>query len=233
MIGKIVFLGDSLTAAIEPGKLLTDRWTYRVGVAAGYAPADILNKGVSGNKSSDMLARLQSDVLAYNPDVLVLMLTVNDKFNNVPIATHEANYRSIIGQAQALDIKVVVMSPPMATSNVESWRPWVEIGEKIAGEMGCHYIDVWREYSYAAWYWPDNVWYNYLYTDYIHQTVAGETQIFMVCTKATHNGAFVKTIEVPVNTGCPDRVTELQLACEDLVLHGVTANRLNRVRDAI
>lgn len=131
-MGKIVFLGDSLTASLEPGKLLTDRWAYRVGIASGYSAADIINKGVSGNKSAGMLARLPADVFACNPDVLVLMLTVNGKFNNVPIATHEANsnYRSIIRQAQALGIKVVVISPPMATSNVESRRPWLKSARK-------------------------------------------------------------------------------------------------------
>lgn len=236
-MGKIVFLGDSLTASLEAGKLLTDRWVYRVGIAAGYAAVDIINKGVSGNKSADMLARFQTDVVAYSPDVLVLMLTVNDKFNNVPIATHEANYRAIISQAQALGVKVVVLSPPMATSNVESWRPWVEVGEKIAGEMGCHYIDVWREYAYAAWYWPNNAWYNYLYVDYIHQTAAGETQIFTVCTRATHAGAFVKSAPSQPPAGecpeCPPVSAELQSASEDLLLNGATVARLERLQAAL
>lgn len=228
---KIIGLGDSLTGAIEVG--LTDRWLYKLGIAAGYAPADIINAGISGNRSDQMLARLQTDVLAHNPDVLVLMLTVNDKTNNFTLATHEANYRAIIGQAQAAGIKVVVMSPPLYTQNLADWRVWVEKGEQIAGDTGCHYVDIWREFVYASYYRAAD-WYSYYYVDYVHQTANGNSLIFSVTQRATHAGAFVKSAassdQPPVTAPATPEIT---LALADLAQNGATKERLQRAISAM
>lgn len=231
-MGKIVFLGDSLTASANVS--LAERWVYQVGIAAGYAPADIINAGVSGNRSDQMLARIQADVFDLCPDVLVLMLTVNDRTNSIPIATHEANYRSMISQAQALGIKVVVMSPPLYTSNLDQWKPWVEKGEQIAGEMGCHYIDCWREYTYAYFYMITPAW-STLYTDYVHQTAEGNALLFSITRRATHANAFKKAAPVePPICECPELpATELQLASEDLIVNGATVASLDRLKAAL
>lgn len=221
---KIVFLGDSLTASAEV--TLADRWAYKVGLANGYTAANIINAGVSGNTSAQMLARLQTDVLAQNPDVCVLMLTVNDRTNSVPIATHEANYRSMITQLKTAGIKVVVMSPPLYTSQLDQWKPWVEKGEEIAGDTGCHYIDCWREFVYASYYLPN--WFNVLYTDYVHQKVAGNSLIVSICARKTHTGAFLPDSAPPTGV-CP----ELTLALADLALYGATGARLDRVKAAL
>lgn len=225
---KIVFLGDSLTASAEVA--LADRWAYKVGIANGYLPAEIINAGVSGNTSAQILARLQADVLAHNPDVCVLMLTVNDRTNNVPIATHEANYRNIIAQLKAANIKAVVMSPPLYTSNLDLWKPWVEKGEEIAGDTGCHYIDCWREFVYASYYLPN--WVSVLYTDYVHQKAAGNALIASVCARKTHTGAFLKDVSLPPPAGCPE-LSALDLALADLQQNGATAARLNAVLNLI
>lgn len=187
MPGKIVFFGDSLTASANVA--LSDRWAYKLGIANGYAVADIINSGISGNRSDQMIARFAADVLANSPAVLVLMLTVNDRVNGISLASHEANYRSMISQAQTAGIKVVVMSPPLYTRNLDLWKPWVEKGEEIAGDTGCHYIDCWREYVYASYYLPN--WVGVLYTDYVHQTAAGNSLIVSIASRATHAGAFV------------------------------------------
>lgn len=220
-MGKIVFLGDSLTASANVS--LTDRWTYKVGIAAGYAPADVINAGISGNRSDQMLARIQADALSLSPDVLVLMLTVNDRVNAVTLADHESNYRSMISQAQAAGVKVVMMSPPLYTQNLDLWKPWVEKGEQLAGETRCHYIDCWREYTYASYYRSD--WYQYLYVDYVHQTAAGNALIFSIAQRATHNGAFVKAV---LESECP-ALDELTLAMADLQKSGATKESLQRV----
>lgn len=227
---KIVFLGDSLTASAEV--TIDSRWTYLVGLANGYLPSEIINAGVSGNTSTQMLARLQADVLFHNPDVCVLMLTVNDRTNNFTIAKHESNYRNIIEQLKGAGIKVVVMSPPLYTRNLDLWRPWVEKGEEIAGDTGCHYIDCWREFVYASYYLPN--WYPVLYKDYVHQTAAGNALIASVCARKTHTGAFIRGVaqppeQPPVQCGC----SELTLALADLQANGATAARLSRVSSAL
>lgn len=232
-MGKIVFLGDSLTQSVEVS--LTNRWAYKVGLSAGYAPADIINSGISGNRSDQMIARLQADVIAHNPNVCVLMPTVNDRTNSVPIATAEQTIRNIIGQLQGEGIKVTVVSPPLYTSALDQWKPWVEMWEDVAGDMGCHWIDCWREYVYASYYWPNNQWYNYLYVDYVHQSVAGNNFIYSICTRSTHSGAFVKNTDLPAGEcpECPEHPNELTLALADLQANGATLTRLQRVISAI
>ena len=222
---KIVFLGDSLTASANVN--LADRWAYKVGIANGYAAADIINAGVPGNTSTQMLARLQADVLSLAPAVCVLMMTVNDKTNNFTLALHESNVRNIISQLQAANIKVVIVSPPLYRSGVDSWRVWVEKDQAIAGELGLTYIDVWREYTFAYLYQTIAV-FNGLYSDgIIHQTVTGNALISSVLARNTYTGAFLLT--PPVIGGC----SELNLALADLQKNGATAVRLDRVKAAL
>ena len=229
-MGKIVFFGDSLTQAVEVQP--TDRWAHKVGISAGYASADIINAGISGNRSDQMIARLQTDVIAHNPDVCVLMPTVNDRTNGVPIATAEQTIRNIIGQLQSAGIKVTVVSPPLYTNALDQWRPWVEMWEDVAGDMGCHWVDCWREFVYASYYLPN--WSSVLYTDYVHQRAAGNALIHSVCMRSTHSRAFVKREDVPLgeHQECPDAPSELMLALVDMQENGATIERLQRVIDA-
>src|SRR3546814_8985137 len=81
-MSKIVFLGDSITRGATLA--VADTFAYQVGVANGYAPADIINAGVSGDESADALARVGTDAIALAPDVCVVCLLVNDAKNGVP-----------------------------------------------------------------------------------------------------------------------------------------------------
>src|SRR3546814_9891434 len=93
-MSKIVFLGDSITRGATLA--VADTFAYQVGVANGYAPADIINAGVSGDESADALARVGTDAIALAPDVCVVCLLVNDAKNGVPVSTYEANMPQII-----------------------------------------------------------------------------------------------------------------------------------------
>lgn len=87
---KIVFFGDSITdcgrdrndeASLGNGyvKILADK------LRPIYPDMDIqlINKGVSGNEVSDLLARVDSDVLAYKPDACVMMIGINNAIHQV------------------------------------------------------------------------------------------------------------------------------------------------------
>lgn len=63
-MSKIVFIGDSLTKGIGYGGVTaTDTFAYKIGIANGYAPADILNKGVSSDTAFGVLNRIQADAV--------------------------------------------------------------------------------------------------------------------------------------------------------------------------
>lgn len=192
-MGKIVFMGDSLTAALEV-PYDSDRWYYRVGIHNNYAPADIINKGVSGNNSNQMVARFAADVMSYcsEIDVLVFMFTVNDKTNGLTLSQSKSNYLNMINQAKDAGIKVVLLSPNLYTSGVSSWAPWVELWDEIAGITGCYFIDVWKEFVWAVWTRSD--WFSFYYADYAHTNKNGNALIYLTTRKLMHDnaGAFLK-----------------------------------------
>lgn len=222
---KIAFLGDSVTQCANV--TAAQSWPQIVGLFNGYAIADIINAGIAGNTTADMLARVQNDVIALAPDVCVMMMTVNDKTHGLTLAQHETNLRSLISQLRAANIKVVIASHPLYRSGVDTWKAWVEKDQSIAGELNIPYVDVFREYCFANLYTTLNQYYTSS-AELIHQSVAGNAKIAEVMNRNIYAGVFIK--DPPPPSGSCD---ELTLALADLQLNGATIARLDRVKAAL
>jgi lysophospholipase L1-like esterase len=69
----IVCLGDSITYGFPYGPATS--WAARL---SENIEARVINKGINGNTTSDMLARFERDVLKYKPTHLILMGGIND-----------------------------------------------------------------------------------------------------------------------------------------------------------
>lgn len=83
--GAVVFVGNSLTDA--------GRWN-------DIAPElPILNRGISGDISFGVLARLD-EILRHHPKKIFLMIGVNDLKRNVPTEYIIANYHKIVSRIQ-------------------------------------------------------------------------------------------------------------------------------------
>jgi lysophospholipase L1-like esterase len=109
---SIAFLGDSITA---------NGWGQTTGyvrlIVSGLQSAGVtvtpIPAGVSGNTSADMLGRLDRDVLSKKPDWMTLSCGVNDVWHGVrgvPLDQYQTNITSIVDQAQAAGIKVLIMT---------------------------------------------------------------------------------------------------------------------------
>ena len=89
----IVFQGDSITDATYPRQYPTELGNGYVTMTAGRITFDYPGKyqcftrGVSGNRSVDMYARIKKDVLNLKPDILTILIGVNDVW-------HEFNFRN-------------------------------------------------------------------------------------------------------------------------------------------
>jgi lysophospholipase L1-like esterase len=111
---RVVFFGDSIT--------------YLGGFAGGYVSligqqlaarnpiATVIDAGVSGNTVPDLQARLDRDVLAQKPTLVVIYIGVNDvRSNAVPGGETPAQYvaglREIIGKVQATGADVLLCTP--------------------------------------------------------------------------------------------------------------------------
>jgi lysophospholipase L1-like esterase len=116
---KVAFLGDSITqfGFQNPGGYvnLVGNGMTQVG-----RPITVIPAGVSGNTSRDMLARFKRDVLDKKPDWMTLSCGVNDVWHGVTgvdLPTYKTNITSIVDQATAAGIKVVILTSTMISED--------------------------------------------------------------------------------------------------------------------
>jgi lysophospholipase L1-like esterase len=117
---RIVFLGDSITEA----------WKELV---PGFFNSDKLDRGISGQTTEQMLVRFRADVLDLHPAVLHLMAGTNDIAGNrgpTSIAQIEANLQSMVEQARAAHIHVILATIPPAAAF--GWSTVVQVPQTIA-----------------------------------------------------------------------------------------------------
>src|SRR4051812_48163309 len=114
---RIVFFGDSITqAGVNPGGYITrmQEMLSKNGTASQY---ELIGAGIGGNKVYDLYLRMDSDVLAKNPDEVVIWVGVNDVWHKASFGTgtdpdkFEKFYTGIIKKLQAKNIKVILCTP--------------------------------------------------------------------------------------------------------------------------
>jgi lysophospholipase L1-like esterase len=96
---RVVFFGDSIT----------DLWN----LAESFPGKPYVNRGISGQTTSQMLVRFRQDVISLRPKVVVILGGTNDIAGNTgPIADSdiEANFASLVELARAHNIYVVLSS---------------------------------------------------------------------------------------------------------------------------
>jgi lysophospholipase L1-like esterase len=101
----IVALGDSLTYGIGA----SSRKTTYVGLLEEELNIAIDNKGVGGDTTHDALVRLDRDVLAVHPDIVIVLLGSNDYLKGVPQEETFRNLQTIISRIQAKGAVVLLV----------------------------------------------------------------------------------------------------------------------------
>ena len=74
----------------------------------------VVNKGIGGNNTNDLLKRFEKDVLTQAPDLVIIMAGANDMVNSKKMLTYDRyreNYETIIQKLTESNVKVVMMSP--------------------------------------------------------------------------------------------------------------------------
>lgn len=114
---KVVLFGDSITqAGVKPDGYITmmQEMLQKDGKSANY---ELVGAGVSGNKIYDLYLRAEADVLAQNPDVVIIWVGVNDVWHKSLLGTgtdadkFEKFYRSLVKRFQDKGIKVIACTP--------------------------------------------------------------------------------------------------------------------------
>jgi lysophospholipase L1-like esterase len=134
--GRLLFHGDSITAAgRQPGD---DDASLGLGYVRLIADAlrtthpglRIANRAVSGFRVRDLRARWAEDVLADAPDVLSVMVGVNDTWRRydsgdpTTVADYTADYRHLLETAAAAGTRLVLIEPFLvpAVDGQWAWR---------------------------------------------------------------------------------------------------------------
>jgi lysophospholipase L1-like esterase len=110
-----VFFGDSITEqADEPDGFLT---IIRTAFADNNNESIIINAGVGGDKVTDLLKRLDDDILSKKPTIVVIYIGINDVWHytlgigGTPKNEYRTNLKEIIGRIQAAQAKVILCTP--------------------------------------------------------------------------------------------------------------------------
>lgn len=102
-VSRVVCFGNSLTRGY--GATQGMDYPARLEEMTGI---EIINSGVSGNTTAAGLARLEDDVLTFEPDVVLITLGGNDLKNRVSVDTARTNLIRIIQRIQAAGAMVVL-----------------------------------------------------------------------------------------------------------------------------
>jgi acyl-CoA thioesterase I len=124
---NIIAFGDSLTAGY--GASAGEDYPSRLSLLIG---STVINAGVSGDTTQDALARLDTDVLARDPRIVIVGLGGNDYLRSIPISATEANLRSIIRKIHDAHAMVVLLGFrfPSLNVNYEDMYDRVASGER-------------------------------------------------------------------------------------------------------
>lgn len=100
----VIFFGDSITAGytLPPEQA----FPHLVGRALG---VPVRNAGVNGETTAGALARIDRDVLAWRPRVVVVELGANDFFHRRPVAETLENLGTIVRRVRADGAAVVLI----------------------------------------------------------------------------------------------------------------------------
>lgn len=118
---RILFQGDSITDGnrgrnADPNHILGHGYCFIIAAKIGAQFPELkltfLNRGISGNRVTDLAARWQQDTLDLKPSVLSVMIGINDS-GHIPLDQYEQVYDKLLVDARTANpqIRLVLCEP--------------------------------------------------------------------------------------------------------------------------
>jgi len=178
---SVIYMGDSIT----------DFW-IKVD-STFWAGKPYLDRGISGQTTTQMLVRFRQDVINLKPKAVVILAGINDiAENNGPIKTEDifGNIKSMAILAKEAKIKVILCS--VLPANEFRWRPEINPVDKVsalnalikdyAKQNNIAYVDYFSKMADAEKGLPLA-----LAKDGVHPTLAGYQIMDTLVEKAIHD----------------------------------------------
>lgn len=198
---KILFQGDSIT---DCRRERTDEF-YKMfyGLGSGYANLsagelgykypgeyEFLNRGISGNRVTDLYARIKADIINLKPDYMSILIGVNDVWHEVTrkdgvsAERYEKIYDMLISEIlEALPhIKIMILEPFVlkGTGTEENWDLFhsevlkrAAAAKRIAGKYKLKFIPLQEKFDEASKNTKEPYW----TLEGVHPTVSGHRLI--------------------------------------------------------
>lgn len=192
----ILFQGDSITDAGRARESMLGHDVNPLG--RGYAlltAAELLatqpsmnlvffNRGISGNKVSDLAARWNVDCMAMRPSVVSILIGVNDTWHglsgwgkSISLDEYEATYRQLIKQTSdgLPQVRLVLCEPFVLRCGAVDQRFFPEIDQrreivrKLSQEFKTLFVPLQQVFNEACLIAPPLYWLG----DGVHPTLAG------------------------------------------------------------
>ncbi len=195
---KILFYGDSITDAERDRAKDGVRSSYGNGFVMQVAGRlfeksltgyEILNRGISGNRIVDLYARVKSDLWNLNPNLISILIGVNDVWheinrqNGVEIDRFEKMYRMLIEETliRLPNTKIIINEPFVlkGAATEEKYDQFLAVKEyaktakKLAKEFGLYFLPLQDALNNAAERYGASV----VLADGVHPTVQGAVVI--------------------------------------------------------
>lgn len=184
---KVIFFGDSITElGARRGGYITrvDSMCKGEGRQEQY---EFYGAGIGGNKVYDLYLRMDEDVLAKNPDVVVIYVGVNDVWHKTMLGTgtdpdkFEKFYQAILNKLKAKNIKAVLCTPAVVGERTDMSNPldgdlnrYSNIIRDIAAKNGLPLVDLRKKFiDYLKDNNPKNEERNILTYDRVHMNDKG------------------------------------------------------------
>lgn len=135
----VLFQGDSITDAgrtTDPGHPLGRGYARLaadlIRIARPESDITFINRGISGDRTSDLRARWREDAVDLEPDVVSVLIGVNDTWRRydsgdvTPLSSYEDDYRTMLTQIrEGSDAQLILVEPFLVPVTAEQWA-WRE-----------------------------------------------------------------------------------------------------------
>lgn len=188
---RVVFFGDSITQqGVRPEGYISqlDSMLKQKGWADRY---ELIGAGIGGNKVYDLYLRMDDDVLARNPDVVVIWVGVNDVWHKTTAGTgtdpdkFQRFYEAILKKLQAKGIRTVLATPAVIGERTDfsnrmdgDLNLYASFIRTLAAKYKSDVVDLRKAFlDYNAKNNPENKESGILTTDRVHLNRAGNTLV--------------------------------------------------------